>query len=125
MNVRIEVIPHAKQRYNTLGDWLFEGDDLVIRVSASGDWRSDMLVAIHELVEVVLCKADGVTQEVVDAFDMSHPDSEEPGDEPNAPYRDQHCHALAVERMVAAAMKYSWQHHDDITAGVSLQWQKD
>lgn len=113
MNVLIKVIPHAEQRYPTLGDWYFdERGDLNIAVSASGDWRSDMLVAVHELVEVILCKNDGIPQQQVDAFDKAHLDSEEPGDELDAPYRDQHCQAMAVERMIAAAMKYPWAEHE-------------
>ena len=112
MNVRIFVISHDQQRYNTVGDWYFEGEDLVIRVSKMENWRSEMLVALHKLVEVLLCKNDGVSQESADKFDTSHIESDEPGDEIDAPYRDQHCFAMAVERMVCAAMKMPWKEHD-------------
>lgn len=99
MRVVIETIPHAEQRYPTVGDWLWSDDEttLTIRVSDMGDWRSEMLVALHELVEVILCKAGGVEQQAVDAFDIEFErkraarNLDEPGDDPAAPYRDEHC----------------------------------
>lgn len=119
MNVTIRIIPHNDQRYKTCGDWTFTPNgDLDIAISLMGDWRSEMLVALHELVEVILCKNDGVTQEVVDAFDISHLSSDEPGDDQDAPYRDQHCFATAVERMVCAAMKMAWEDHDRRVSGL-------
>ncbi len=117
--VRIEVVPHADQRYDTAGDWFYGIVDsqpvLVIRVSSTGAWQSDMLVALHELVEAILCRNDGIGQELVDNFDMMFtpaPGAGEPGDAPAAPYRNQHCFAMAVERMVCAAMKRSWTEHE-------------
>lgn len=118
MKIVIETIAHERQRYPTVGDWYYRRDPfsheevLHIRVSTSGDWRTDALVALHELVEVLLCKTAGVTQEAVDAFDKASV-SDEPGDELDAPYRDQHCFAMAVERMVCAAMGYPWKEHEE------------
>lgn len=125
MRIVIETIPHRQQRYPTLGDWIWTGDDLTIQVSESGDWRSDVLVALHEFVEVFLCKDAGVTQDIVDAFDKAHLDSADPGDEVDAPYRDQHCFAMAVERMMAAAMNYPWKQHEDTLADVESGRPKD
>lgn len=72
--VRINVIPHRAQRYDTCGDWLYEGAEptrkkLMITVSDSGDWRTDAAIAIHELCEALICRATGVTQESVDTYD--------------------------------------------------------
>ena len=120
--VKIEVIPHSRQRYETLGDWFYEIADgkptLVIRVSSTGDWRSDMLVALHELVEALLCRHAGVEQELVDNFDMTFV-GDEPGDSVAAPYRDQHCFAMAVERMLCAAMRMAWVEHEKRLENVS------
>jgi hypothetical protein len=124
VKIIIETIPHAEQRYPTAGDWQYKDGDLLISVSESGDWRSNALVAVHELVEALLCTwypdgsplsnestLDGIVARV-DAFDKAHLDSDEPGDEPDAPYRDQHCFAMAVERMMCAAMGASWKEHE-------------
>ncbi len=121
MRVAIHVIPHAQQRYPTIGDWVWLADDeLVIFVSDLGDWRKEMLVAVHELVEVLLCKDRGISQAVVDAFDIAFEKRRaqglvagEPGDAEDAPYRDEHCFATGIERLVAAAMKLSWLRYED------------
>ena len=96
MNIRLETIPQARQRYPTTGDWWWEGDTLEMRVSAIPDWRSSMLVALHELVKALLCKAHGVTAEAVDAWDTGiGKDLDDPGDDtralsPRASHRIRH-----------------------------------
>ena len=49
MKVTIEVIPNENQRYPTVGDWQWDGDNLTISVSAIGDWRYEMLVAFSRV----------------------------------------------------------------------------
>jgi hypothetical protein len=121
--IRIKFIPHSEHRYTTCGDWLYLDDPeggkvLEIRVSKMTDQRYSQMVAVHELVEVILCNQQGVTQEEVDEFDKAYEASRvednegEPGDEPNAPYRDQHCFATAVERMLCAALGISWVEYE-------------
>jgi hypothetical protein len=119
MKIVIETIPHEAQRYDTVGDWWFDPDgSLQIRVSAMGDEQAEQLVAVHELVEVILCQARGVSTEAVDAFDLNYHDAGEPGDSPSAPYRDEHCFATAVERMLCAAMGRSWSAYDDLVSAL-------
>jgi hypothetical protein len=133
MRITIETVAHADQRYSTCGDWYYEGDgNIVIRVSDMPDWRMPMLVAIHELVEVLKCKHDGIDQRVVDAFDIAFEkdrDSKladptisesdkaliefaEPGDQASAPYRAQHCLATGVERIMAYALDVTWADYE-------------
>lgn len=91
---------------------------LHIKVSELGDWRYNALIAVHELVEVLKCKHDGVTQEQVDAFDIAYEKNRpeavdsEPGDSPDAPYRQQHCLATGIERIMAAALGVDWDSYD-------------
>lgn len=121
MNVRVEVIAHAQQRYPTSGDWYFEGKDLVIRVSKLSDWRREMLVVVHELVEVLICKHRGISQAAVDAFDKKfeadrakgrHGQDEEPGDDPKAPYRKEHFFATNIEALLAAELGVDWGSYE-------------
>lgn len=119
MNVKIEIIPHEQHRYTTVGDWFFDASgDLTIQVSKLSDWRREMLVAIHELVEVVMCRSDGISQAIVDDFDMNkfkysdHPD-EEPGDQPYAPYRRAHCVATGIERIMASELCVNWKPYEE------------
>ncbi len=119
MKILIETIPHEAHRYETCGDWYYDSDDVLhIKVSKLSDWRREMLVAVHELVEVLSCKNDGITQEVVDKFDKEfeahrHPDNEdEPGDEPTAPYVNQHCLATGIERILAQQWGVNWKEYE-------------
>lgn len=120
MKVIIEAIDHKDQRYPTVGDWQFDGDgNLNIKVSKLNDWRHEMLVAVHELYEAVLCEHAGITQEMVDKFDMDYEanrpsgDTSEPGDDPRAPYRMPHYRATNVERQLADALDVDWKQYED------------
>ena len=119
MKIVIETIPHKDQRYPTVGDWLFdENGDLTIRVSQLGSWQQECLVALHEVVEVLLCKHRGITQEAVDQFDMAYEksrqegDESEPGDDPLAPYVREHCLATGIERILAAELGVDWKTYE-------------
>lgn len=87
----------------------------VIKVSDLGNFKENLLIAVHELVEVVKCKSDGVSQEAVDKFDIAYEknrkegDLSEPGDDPRAPYYEQHQAAMAVERLCAVLWGVDWE----------------
>jgi hypothetical protein len=110
VNYAIQVIPHDLQEYNTMGNWrefpaskkaLVNGPLMLIEVDDLGDWRKELVVAIHEMVEAALCKHRGIPESVVSDFDKSHLDSPQPGDEPDAPYRREHEFATDIERLIA------------------------
>lgn len=115
----ISTIPHCNQRYKTCGDWQEKGGVTYIASSDMKDEDSEFLVALHELVECYLCKKAGITDEAVTAFDKAFEaarqpgNTEEPGDEPNAPYRQQHRTATIVEMIVADAMGKNWKEHEE------------
>ena len=85
------------------GDWFYSpGGDLHIQVTCKGerdviDRKELFLVALHELVEAVLCRHDGVPQAAVDTFDTVFNGDGEPGDHPEAPYQKQHRMACLIE----------------------------
>lgn len=118
MKIVIETIPHKKQRYPTVGDWYTRKGVLHIRVSQMSDWRYELLVALHELVEVSLCKHRGITEAETDAFDIAFEkarkpgNEDEPGDDPKAPYRKEHFFATSVERLMAAELNVDWNKYD-------------
>jgi hypothetical protein len=121
MEIHIKSIPHGEQRYPTCGDWQFEANgDLTIRVSKLSDWRREALIAVHELVEVLLCKNDGVTEQAVDEFDMEYEKNRaaddidsEPGMDPKAPYHRQHRRADVIERSLAIDLGVDWEKYAD------------
>ncbi len=115
INIKIETIPHHEHRYDTVGDWTHDAlGNLTIRVSDLGNWRYELLVALHEFVEAMLCSHAGISQKVVDLFDLNYKGGyAEPGDDPKAPYSGPHCLATGVERVVAAVMGISWSKYED------------
>lgn len=120
MKVTIEVIPHTSQRYETVGDWQWNNDELTITVSSMSNWRYEMLVAIHELVECLLCKERGIQQEDVDEFDRHFEDNRllgdvsEPGDKPYAPYYKEHQFATCLERFLAVELGVDWNTYSTV-----------
>jgi hypothetical protein len=123
MNISIKIIPHNEQRYETVGDWQFTSEgDLIISISKMDNWKYETLVAIHELIEVVLCKDRNITDESVIAFDkkfeemrLAYPDiigDDEPGNHPKAPYVNEHNKATMVEVMMAQELKVDWSEYD-------------
>lgn len=113
-------VPHRKQRYETVGDWI-PGKPAQIRVSKMKDQRYVFLVALHEMIEYELCKMHGITDREVVAFDVNfeaerrmnlHPVDAEPGDHPKAPYRSEHEFATMIEMMVAHKLGVSWSDYE-------------
>jgi hypothetical protein len=120
MKIVIETIDHKDQRYTTVGDWFYDPDGtLHIKVSKLSEKKREWLIAVHELVEVLTCQLDGVSQERVDKFDKwfeeNRPEGndEEPGDDVDAPYRRQHCLATGIERILAERWDVRWKDYED------------
>lgn len=117
MKIEITIIPHKAQRYPTCGDWYFHNGALKINVSATGDWRMEALVAVHELVETLVCTRRGITQLQVDAWDGAFEelrrkgDTSEPGDAPQAPYRREHRFAEKLEKLLAKELGVDWRKY--------------
>jgi hypothetical protein len=126
--ITIEVIPHLDQRYNTVGDWQFERDSegkataLSIKVSDMHSDDMNSLIAIHELVESLLCECGGVKESKVDEFDMNWTPVPaywqtdvlltEPGEDIRAPYYKQHQTATIVERLCASMIWMHWAYYE-------------
>jgi hypothetical protein len=91
---------------------------LHIKVSQLSDWRREALVAVHELVEALICKHAGVTTEQVDEFDMNFEatrkdgDDSEPGDDPKAPYYRQHQIATVIEKLLSVELGVNWTDYE-------------
>lgn len=141
-----QVIPHKEQRYHTVGDWWWDDlketvvKTLYLRISRMSDPRYELLVGIHELIEVMLCEFVGITQIDADRFDTAFekirarllksksPKSielpcgcrleksraleYEPGDDIHAPYHDQHQIASVCERALAFFLGVKWGEYE-------------
>jgi hypothetical protein len=125
--IDVEVIPHSAQRYPTCGDWQWEtvseydpqtgeykdlgSEKLMVNISDTGNNWSNLLVAIHEIVEAVLCKWANISEKEVDDWDMSHLDSDDPGSLEGCPYYLQHTIATSIEVILCCALFMSWSEH--------------
>ena len=115
LTIGIRTIPHTSQRYDTCGDWYTDGQHFThILVSEMHNWKYELLVALHELVEQSLCRDRHITEEAVTAFDQDFEaqrlegDDSEPGDAPLAPYRREHNFATNIERQLAHELGIDW-----------------
>lgn len=126
MEIVIKTIPHDGQDYETVGNWGRDSDgNLTVSVSAMGNEDYEFLVGIHELVEAWLCERRGVSDAAVTAFDTAYEaarpagDLSEPGDDPAAPYSQEHCLATAVERMLCPFLGIRWADYEKACQGLS------
>ena len=118
MNIHIKVVPRSKMRKIVSGaDWFWDKrGNLQVRIEPMSDWRYEVLLCLHEAIEAVLCKHNGVSQTSVDEFDVEydkhHATDCNAGDDPKAPYRREHCLATACERVIAAELDVCWETYD-------------
>lgn len=109
-DITVHVVPHTEQAYDAVGDWRFAEDDtLAVTVSDLGDPRYNALVALHEIVEALLCQERGIPEEAVTQFDTDHPELEEPGEDPTAPYHKEHLTASLIEYRAAGLFGIDWE----------------
>ncbi len=102
MRILIETISADQMRYDTGGDWFIDAEGaLRIQVVAELSPADQRLVAVHALVEALLCERRGITADQVDEFDFAWGGDGEPGDDPEAPYRREHRFACLLEHMLA------------------------
>ena len=121
INFDVTTIPHEHHRYPTVGDYTTDGfDNVHFRVSILGNWRFELLVAVHEIVEKYLTMEAGVKEEDIDAFDIIYEanrkpdDDSEPGDHLGAPYYKQHQIATRVERFLAGELGVDWDVYEKV-----------
>lgn len=120
MDITIKTVPHSTQRYDTVGDWYFTDDNshLMVIVSSMGNPLFEFLVGLHEQVEALECLKAGIAEEAVSAFDIEFESNraegnyDEPGDDPKAPYHEQHVFATNIEKQVAEKLGVVWEEYD-------------
>lgn len=125
LDIRIQEIPHATQRYATVGDWWETSEgSWQFRVSNMGKWQYAFLVGLHEMVEMALCKARGIAEADVMQFDLDFEarrapgNEDEPGHDAAAPYHQEHVFAESIERQMCAALGLDWDQYDAAVVGV-------
>ena len=100
MQISIKTITQSEQRYDTTDDWqIAENGDITMYVS-EGTQIEVQREIIHGLTECFLCIKHGITQKEVDDYDMSHLESDNPGENEDAPYHKEHIAANIAEHIL-------------------------
>ena len=73
----------------------------------------NLILLIHALVEYILTQGRGIPLGLIDRFDEDNPELEEPGDDVNAPYRNEHSVAVGIERILCAYMNIPWKVYEE------------
>jgi len=134
MIIEFKVIPHRKQRYDTVGDYWVDGKkQLNIRISKMHDHKHQTLVFLHELIELFMVRAAGIKLKDIDRFDKKYEETRksfttadcgcehlvEPGDDPHCPYGKQHRTATACEKLIADHLGINWQEYEKAIENLS------
>ncbi len=124
IEIRAEIIPNEQQRYPTVGDWVFDGEVLDVKVSSMKNSDYEFLVSIHEFIEAYLCFKRGIKEEDVTNFDIAFEEGRlegntyEPGNHPQAPYNKEHCFATEIEMKIAKELGVNWEEYDETVSAL-------
>lgn len=118
--ITIDNIIHKEQRYDSCGDYeeYSDGNFCDITVSRLSDWRYEALIASHELLEYIIVKYQKIPLNKIDEFDIQFEknrkkgNTDEPGDDPKAPYHKAHKFSTMVEQLLAQMLKVKWSVYD-------------
>lgn len=112
----IQSIDHEKQRYDTIGDFFLDHGILNFRISRMKNPDYEMPVLLHELIEWYLVQKKGISIDDIDKFDMAFTGDGEPGDDPSAPYYEEHQFATKIEKGFIEQLGIDWDGYNlDIT----------
>lgn len=115
MNIQIKTIAHKSQRYNTAGDYYKKGKILNFFISKMGNKDYEFMVMVHEVIEQYLCERKGITNKMIDDFDMSEYGRtlDDPGSDCKAPYHVEHMFCLRIEKLLCAKLGIDWDKYNN------------
>lgn len=110
-------------RYPTVGDYYYLANGtLKIEIAETGDKFYNIMVLVHELIELALLEKRGVSFDLIDAFDKMYEEerddkyhdlADEPGFDTRAPYVREHTLATSVEMMMCAHAGVNWKDYNE------------
>ncbi len=114
IDIRIIPTQWMREQYKDgYGDYfLNEKNELQIRVREYENPDHAFMCVIHELVEAYRCYRDGISLESIEQWDADYADHDDPGRLPDAPYHDQHCKSMEIERLMCYQDGIPWAEYD-------------
>ena len=108
-------------RYPTAGDYYWKGPKLRFDICKQVNNDYEFLILMHELTEEYITRKRGITEQEIMDFDLLyekereeglHSESDEPGHDLRAPYRQEHIFAECIERMLAYELGIDWMTYE-------------
>lgn len=111
--ISIDFVEQSEQRYDTLGDYGEAGDGVWFKITRfeRNPMRS-IFVLIHEIWEFFRNRKLGIPVKVVDEFDLSNPELEDPGLDLRSPYHRTHMEADVLERTCVVMDGDDWVEYE-------------
>ena len=120
--ISIITVPHNWQEYETVGNWKITKSGKIIIFISELSTDEEFLIAIHELIEAKLCLKKGIKEPDIAKFDKMfekerlsglHSKEDEPGNDPRAPYKNEHYFAESIEYRIADILGVKWSEYSD------------
>ena len=122
MKIVIETVKHEMNRNGQVGDYRYLQDGtLYITVSDLGDDKQNWLVAIHEMIEEMTSKCDGITEQQITDYDEYYEKKRElglvnqfseDGFASDCIYKKYHTIATGIELILAAQLGVDWTDYE-------------
>ena len=122
-DIHIKFIPQSEQRYASIGqvgDYWETDTTIEFRITQFDNPAYSHAILMHELHEKFRNNQLGILDADVDQFDLDHPDEDDPGMNPSAPYHRTHCEADAIERAVILYCGEDWAKYDSAVNDISM-----
>ena len=115
----VNFIPQTAQRIQgQVGDYFETEGAVVFRITRFENPAYSFAVLLHELHERFRNLQFDIRDEEVDAFDLKHPELDDPGLDPRAPYHACHMEADALERLFILLTGNDWIEYEAAIAGL-------
>jgi hypothetical protein len=118
MKIQINIKSYSEMRYETCGDYYIKDDTLIFDIADTGNDMYNLLVLVHEISEYAMVTKRGISEDEITLFDEAFEklrkegNTDEPGNEVDCIYRDEHCIATGIERMLCGCLNISWKEYE-------------
>lgn len=110
--ITVYFVEQADQRYPTVGDYYETESGIWFKITRFDNPAYSLAILLHELHEFFRNKQLGISVREVDTFDFAHPELDDPGLSPDAPYHKTHMEADAIERLSIVLSGADWVDYE-------------
>ncbi len=113
-DINIKFVSQSEQRIaGGVGDYWETPESIEFRITRLPNPAHSMAILLHEIHEKFRNDQLGITDQSVDEFDITHPELDDPGLSPEAPYHKTHLEADALERLFIVFTGNDWVTYED------------